>query len=59
MAKARLCVNGHKLTAANTRVTGGHGRKYVKCRQCANEAARKWAKKRAWLIKKLLKGRTQ
>ena len=39
------CINGHLLTRANKRVTGGHERKYTKCRLCANEASRRYLQK--------------
>ena len=45
---------GHSITRKNSRVTGGHGRKYVKCRLCANKSARLWAAKKA---KSLSKGK--
>ena len=38
---------GHSITRKNSRVTGGHGRKYVKCRLCANKSARLWAAKKS------------
>jgi hypothetical protein len=47
------CSRGHKLTAANTRHTGGHKGKYMKCRLCANESAKQWARKRAARLKRL------